>query len=341
MELLHGRSLDAIIDDEAPLAPERVTALALQICASLEEAHEIGRIHRDIKPSNIMVERIGEKEHATVLDFGLVKQVHDTMTSRSPPTLTDPGARAGTPQYMAPELWSEEFGSIGPGVDIYALGVVLFQMLCKKRPFPSSPEISKIITNHLYQAPDLLSAHLNDAASIARFSPIVARCLAKRPEQRFPSIAAVKEALAAELAGEPRSHLHSHSHSIASARTQITIRPPLVDRRSGLALAGFAVFAGARAAGSVAVVNLARGGGKPAADAPVLKIESTPPGASVFIDGTPTGLTTPARIADFPDHAMIVSVCRAGCDGASKPVSLHQGEERVALELKCEPGAAP
>jgi serine/threonine protein kinase len=322
MELLSGTSLETIIQEEAPLAPERVLDLSHQICLSLEEAHARGRVHRDIKPSNIMVERTSAgREHVTVLDFGLVKHVGVGADESIPPP-TDPGTRAGTPPYMAPELWSEQYGQIGPGVDIYALGIVIFQMITGKQPFPPASDISRIITHHLYQAPAGLSTFSSDAATIDRFQPIITRCLAKRPEDRFASISELRSMLApastsvpAALARMPRrslSHVYSAGAFLVLAVSLIFGATEVVDR-------ALAYGAGEAEAGSE------------------LRIDSAPPGAWVFLDGEPTGLTTPAVVRGLnDDHMHRILLAKRDCAARTGTVTVEDSESRFFLRLDCE-----
>ncbi|MCA9539090.1 MAG: serine/threonine protein kinase, partial [Myxococcales bacterium] len=98
MELIEGRSLHALLNEDGRLPPDRAARLAEQICLSLEEAHLAGVVHRDLKPANVMVSSIGNRTLVKVLDFG-VARVLDPMAAR----LTETGSLLGTPSYMSPE----------------------------------------------------------------------------------------------------------------------------------------------------------------------------------------------------------------------------------------------
>jgi protein kinase-like protein/PEGA domain-containing protein len=324
MELLTGRSLDAIVQEEAPLSPERVERIVHQICLSLEEAHAQNRVHRDIKPKNIMVERRGERDdHVTVLDFGLVKRVGNLESTLSAPT--DPQIRVGTPQYMAPELWSGAYGETGPGVDIYALGIVIFQMLTGKAPFSAATEISQLIAQHLYQAPAPLSAYVQDQKLIDRFDPIIRRCLAKRPSDRFGTIGELKQAVApARPPAGPKAAPRADADRSAI--------------RGALGASAFLSFAIALVWSAAEIVDRALivGTGE-AVDVRTLIVESNPPAADVFIDGEPTGLTTPASVRGLhADRTISIVVKKETCAPKSESVTLRDPEQKLSLSLDCE-----
>lgn len=124
MEFVPGRSLQAEIN-RGPLLIPRATALALGIASGLSAAHRIGIVHRDLKPDNVLLTHHGVPK---ISDFGLAKRLHGSLIVEMPGTL------AGTPHFMAPELFSGEEAS--PASDIYALGVCLYYMLAGRLPFP-------------------------------------------------------------------------------------------------------------------------------------------------------------------------------------------------------------
>src|SRR5688572_11266402 len=131
MEWLNGRSLEAILREEGPLKAERVTSIVTQICLSLEEAHRQNLVHRDLKPSNVM---IVEGEHVKLLDFGLAKKVANDAGPDD--SISRAGHFYGSYPYAAPELWApEEFGDPGPETDVYALGIMIYELLAGTRPF--------------------------------------------------------------------------------------------------------------------------------------------------------------------------------------------------------------
>jgi len=185
MELLEGVTLRAHIGDK-PLDPTAALAIAVQITDALEAAHKKGIIHRDIKPANVMITGRG---HVKVLDFGLAKQ---TAIGEDQPTVTLESLSAigtvmGTPHYISPEVL--QGARADARSDLWALGVVLYQMLSGRLPFAGTTmlEISSSILKE--SAPPL------PASVPASLRAIVERCLAKRPEDRYQSAGGLRTAL--------------------------------------------------------------------------------------------------------------------------------------------------
>src|SRR5439155_2273795 len=124
MEYVDGRSLSEILKHEGPLDIGRAVRLGSQIAEGLGAAHAVGVIHRDIKPDNIMIVGVGDKEEVKLMDFGIAR-LRDTGAMTR---LTRSGVLMGTPAYMAPEQ-IEGGGDVSERTDIYALGLVLYEML--------------------------------------------------------------------------------------------------------------------------------------------------------------------------------------------------------------------
>src|SRR5262249_3658614 len=132
MELLPGLSLDQLVERHGPLPPARAVYLLRQVCGALQEAHAAGLIHRDIKPANIFAcARGGQFDVAKLLDFGLVQSVRLEGDGQR---LTQEGALAGTPAYMAPEQAAGETHLDGRS-DLYSLGAVAYFLLTGQPPF--------------------------------------------------------------------------------------------------------------------------------------------------------------------------------------------------------------
>jgi serine/threonine-protein kinase len=141
MELLTGLNADALVRRHGALPPERAVYLLLQVCRSLEEAHDRGLVHRDIKPANIFVCCLGtEYDFVKVLDFGLVKPLGAT----GEPGLTAAGVVTGTPEYMAPEIARGE-RDFDHRADIYALGCVAYWLVAGKPVFEASTALDVLI----------------------------------------------------------------------------------------------------------------------------------------------------------------------------------------------------
>ena len=153
MELIEGPTLKTIIDEEAPLAPRRAGRLAQQIVAGLAEAHNQGFVHRDLKPGNIMVkyDKRGA-EQVKILDFGIVASVQESHRDQR---LTRTGYIVGTPTYMAPEQVDPK--TISPQADVYALGVIMYELLAGEPPFSGSLE-QILVAKMTQRPPPLLGA---------------------------------------------------------------------------------------------------------------------------------------------------------------------------------------
>ena len=172
MELLEGTSLDRKIA-EGPMALPLVATLGAQIARGLARAHDFSVIHRDLKPENVFVARLPDgKPLVKILDFGIARSLHD-------PRLTSAGQIFGTPQYMAPE----RVGSIdtGPAADLYALGVMLFEMASGRLPLEAE-DVTGYLIAHMKDEPPSLGSVVPGAP--AALVELVRSLLAKKPEQR-------------------------------------------------------------------------------------------------------------------------------------------------------------
>jgi serine/threonine-protein kinase len=194
MEYLEGQTLHRAIRDAGYLPEDRAVHVARQICRSLREAHAHGVIHRDLKPANIfLVEHGDETDYVKVLDFGLVKNVADTGED-----LTQTGMFMGSPKYMSPEQIRGD--RVDARTDVYALGVIIYEMLTGKVPFDRATSVN-ILMAHVHEEPPPMRETNPLIAVSAAVEQIVARCMAKDPARRLGSMGEVLEALKA--AGAP------------------------------------------------------------------------------------------------------------------------------------------
>lgn len=174
LEFLEGISLDDVIADDAPMKPERVAHIARGIARALAAAHHHGIVHRDLKPENVMlVDRYGRGDFVKVLDFGLAR-ITETNDDEA---LTALGTRVGSPMYMAPE-YVDSF-AVSPSNDLYALGVLMYQMATGRTPFRGRPH--ELLGKHLEEIP----------APPSKYAPVpqwleelIQQLLAKTPEER-------------------------------------------------------------------------------------------------------------------------------------------------------------
>jgi serine/threonine-protein kinase len=191
MELVHGRTLGAILAADGRFGIARLCRIGGQLCDALEAAHREGIVHRDLKPSNVMVVdgSLG-REHVKVLDFGLAKSL---ATDTTTVTVTGSGAVLGTAAYLSPEAaLGQDVGARG---DLYSLGVMLFEMWAGRLPYEGA-SVHQLIAQHAFEA----APRLPDAP--AALADLVARMLAKDPAARPPAAVDVHQALLA-IGGEP------------------------------------------------------------------------------------------------------------------------------------------
>ncbi|HLU67849.1 MAG TPA: serine/threonine-protein kinase [Kofleriaceae bacterium] len=202
MELVVGTPLGDLIDEGGALEPGRALRLARQALDGIGFAHAHGFIHRDIKPDNLMIAGEPGRELVKVLDFGLVKLVGLAAAELGAEKLTATGMVFGTPVYMAPE---QALGRVvDHRADLYALGLVLFEMLTGEPPFYSEQSSAVLRMHAGAPRPRLVDRGLAPDRATEALEALVARAMAVRPDDRFGSagemIAAI-DAAAASLAG--------------------------------------------------------------------------------------------------------------------------------------------
>lgn len=179
MEYVEGHTLRKLLED-GPFSLDRAVAVAVQVADALAAAHRNGFIHRDIKPENVV---ITDDEKAKVLDFGLAKRIRSSAAeSTLDPTNTVPGMVLGTTPYMSPEQIRGD--EVDGRTDIWALGVLLYEMLSGRRPFDGE-NIADTMSSILKEEPvDYPSIEQDHGTSITH---ILKRCLAKKASARFES----------------------------------------------------------------------------------------------------------------------------------------------------------
>jgi serine/threonine protein kinase/Tol biopolymer transport system component len=189
MELLEGRTLKQLIEQKGSLSPERSARIVGQLASALDYAHQQGFVHRDIKPANIFVAR---EDRTTLADFGIAKAASETQH------LTRTGMLIGTPEYMSPE--QAEGGEVDYRTDLYALGVVLYQMLAGRVPFQSTTPHATLHAV-IYEPPPPLR-QLRPGLSPAVES-VAMKSIAKQPAHRYQDGSEMVSALRAALTGQP------------------------------------------------------------------------------------------------------------------------------------------
>jgi serine/threonine-protein kinase len=217
MEFLDGESLADAMVERAPgpagptkrpriIEARRICHIAKQVCDGLGAAHERNIVHRDLKPDNIFLLKrsasasgpVGLQDFVKILDFGIAK-----VTNSATQKLTRAGAVFGTPQYMSPEQAAG--ATIDHRSDIYSLGVILYEMASGRLPFDDETFMG-ILTAHMYRAPVPVRALVNNAECPPGLEAIIQKCLAKRPELRYQTMAELAADLARVEANEaPRA----------------------------------------------------------------------------------------------------------------------------------------
>lgn len=169
MEYVEGQDLKELLRFDAPLPVERALQLLRDIAEGVGVAHHAGLIHRDLKPGNVLLSQRGDVK---VTDFGVARQIAGA-------ALTEPGTVWGTSHYLAPE--QARGATLSPASDVYALGVILFEMLTGALPFTSDDPVAVAIAHIQEPPPDVQTLNPGVPAGVAH---LVARLLSKAPERR-------------------------------------------------------------------------------------------------------------------------------------------------------------
>ncbi len=188
MELLRGETLAQYLARRRRLPLDEVASLLEQLVGALAAAHAAGVVHRDFKAGNvILVPGAGATPRAVVTDFGVARPSEET----DPKSMTVTGVALGTPAYMAPE--QIEGGAVTPATDVYALGIVLYEMITGNLPFRGSTALATM-ARRLTDAPTPPADHVPDLDP--RWNAAVLRCLEREPGRRFAAVTEVLDALA-------------------------------------------------------------------------------------------------------------------------------------------------
>jgi predicted Ser/Thr protein kinase len=261
MRFVDGTDLGRMLASEGALAPGLAAELVAQAASALDAAHARGLVHRDVKPANLLVTGdLPARPHVYLTDFGLARR------DGSSTALTSTGQWMGTPDYAAPEQIDGQ--ELDARADVYALGCVLFAALSGEPPFGARPRMAKAAA-HLHEPPPTLRS-LRASVPLA-FEPVVARALAKRPEDRYPSAgelgaAALEAAQALTVTPRTRRLRREAGRRGTGARTaRLTGRGgrravPFVPRR--LTVAALVALVVAAGLGIAAVLGAFSGDGK-------------------------------------------------------------------------------
>ncbi len=242
MEFLAGTSLSEAIAG-GPMPPARALAIERQILRALDHAHAAGVVHRDLKPENIMlIERDGQTDVVKILDFGIAKVTEPQNGGSGREALTQAGVIFGTPEYLSPEQALGE--AVDARADIYAAGVILYEMLAGRRPFESEDKV-KIISMHLAHAPPRIRDVNPNVQLPLPLEQAVLQALEKSRENRFATAAAFLQALDDAEA--------QHDPALETDATMPHVLPPSGPRRRPLPVTLAVVAALALGGGALAL----------------------------------------------------------------------------------------
>lgn len=192
MGYIQGHSLAEFINPDKPQNERNIATVVRKIALALHEAHANGLVHRDVKPANIMIDHRNEP---IIMDFGLARHVDDEKDAR----LTRDGAILGSPAYMSPEQIEARPEHIGPSCDIYALGVIFYELLTGQLPYQGS--VASIIGQILTKEPEHPSKIRSDISP--RLAEICLKAMAKQSERRYASMKEMANALGEFLKTKP------------------------------------------------------------------------------------------------------------------------------------------
>lgn len=222
MELLRGQTLAEAIDSTGALSPEAALGVALQICQGLDHSHEAGVVHRDLKPQNIFIcdAKNGKEPVVKLIDFGV---------ARAGSRITVAGAVLGTPEYMSPEQVRGE--SVDAGADLYALGIILFELLTAAVPYLSD-DVAVTMQSQLHGPTPKMTVVDPDLAGLVQTQALIERLMSKvraeRPSNAAEVAVLLQQAFASDLGEDTAERVVKSTLNIGSGGIVLTpsLPPP-------------------------------------------------------------------------------------------------------------------
>jgi serine/threonine-protein kinase len=359
MEYLEGESLAECLSREHELTEQRTLRIASQAASALAAAHAKGIVHRDIKPENLFLLKRKDQDFVKVVDFGISKSLRTSGEEEEAQRLTQTGMVLGTPLYMSPEQARGD-EDLDHRVDIYALGVIMYEVLAGRVPFVGSNYLS-VISQVLNEEPKPLRELRPDLSE--EVEAIVAKAMAKDRTQRYPDA----EAMLKDLTLLLEDPTHSTERARITGPRRRFPKPKIP--RAAWAVGGIGV---AIASVTLAVVYLQGNGGPSqrkkehnlanvpvdAAPAPppidagsieptfkkiTLHIVTDPPGAALERESSPIGNAPKDIVLVARDKEVEISAHIDGYVDASVSVNPeeHSDGETIPLKLKKLPKGAP
>ena len=347
MELLEGQSLAQLIRRGGPIPARRALEIVRQIAEALGAAHDRAIVHRDLKPDNVHVSPVpGGRDHVTIVDFGLAKVIGASRLTRA-------GMVFGTPHYMSPE--QAQGDPTDHRADIYALGVVMYEMFAGRVPFEADSYMG-VLTKHMYMAPTPPS-QLVGIEKLGVLEDIILRCLEKKPEHRYQALRELtcdldlalnptgpRPLASRQRRGTPRSlladELELPSREERAARLEASFLKPWpwwpITIIGGLFLAGiagmlsFRSFVGSRAsspplaglpasAGAVALARQNNAPAMPANSGAALQAPAAPEPSGPATVTSGSAATPTAKIAPSAAIAQVPPTVRASAPASPAP----------------------
>ena len=255
MEYLEGKDVKALLETEGVQSVERTARILVQALSALQAAHDVQIIHRDLKPENIfLIQKSSNPDYVKLLDFGISK--FKELETDGQKALTQTGTVLGTPHYMSPEQARGE-QNLTPRSDIYAMGVIMYQMLTGHLPF-DAPNYNALLIKILTEdppLPEILNPDLpEDIAETIKIA------MARDPEDRFIDCDEFKSRLVGYVPGmmmDPTGSLNLATHRTGSVRRTLTVTAtPLEMSQSGITApkSKLPLILGAAAAAVLAIV---------------------------------------------------------------------------------------
>ncbi len=353
MEFLDGKSLGALLTEEhGPMPVPRLCRIAKQIAQGLAAAHAASIVHRDLKPDNVMlIVRGRDRDFVKILDFGIAKVGGATKK------MTRAGSVFGTPHYMSPEQAAG--ATVDHRTDIYALGVILYEMASGKVPFDAD-NFMGILTQHMYKAPVPIRALVPEIEVPAGLDAIVLKCLTKKPEGRYAAmddlivdLEKLEQGVLPDAVGEMMARSGGFNVPADYFRSSAMPAPvpgsPMVPRKRWPL---YATIAAVGTGAAIVGIVLARSGSSPA-QTPAALVSAPAPSAPAPTVTVPTAAavtataSTAAAIAPVL-HEVLVSVSpgdatitRDGADLGPAPLALHLADGQSATLVLSRKGYKP
>ena len=321
MEYVRGQTLAQVIREKKRIPALDAMYIAERLCWALDAAHQRGVVHRDIKPSNVILCPDSENEiEPKLIDFGLAKVAAATNEKG----LTRTGQIVGTPDYMSPEQIANK--EVDARSDVYSLGCLMFEMCVGHPPFTGGDDV-QVLYQQLQVKPDKVEDHVPDAPP--EVDKVLAKALAKEPSARFQSMREMAEALSRarrrvyrSITGEMTADIPRSTQRVPPAlasRWTARISWPLVALLVAI-VGGGAGFLFSRMTKPAPVAAPVGGG---------ILVVTRPAGASIDVDGTPFGETSPTMVPNLGAGAHTIKLRKGKLGVVERQVTLAAGEHAV------------